>query len=173
MTSADSARRRRCSSQSGKYDPVRSFGIRVAIVRPGCRSHGCGSRCGNWSAPGCARDSPHRTRRRPQPTSTPPRTWPPSTEEDQDSPEPTVPPASQTRQYWVLRSSRCSSPEFLRTDLCEDHAVAVSHHDATLLSGEPTHHVPGRNSLAYAGSEASFRCSQLITQRRRGVTRSD
>jgi hypothetical protein len=30
----------------------------------------------------------------------------------------------------------------------EDHAVAVSHHDATLVSGQIEHHVTGRNCAA-------------------------
>ena len=46
----------------------------------------------------------------------------------------------------MLRSSRNSLSEDLWKDFKQDHAVAVSRHDATHINAELAHHVGGRNS---------------------------
>jgi len=46
----------------------------------------------------------------------------------------------------------------------EDHAVAVSHHDATHINGPIAHHVPGRN-FRHEASMASVWTSAIAAER--------
>ena len=93
----------------------------------------------------CARHTRRRRPRRPRRPSAPRRTSAPSPAADPGSPGPAAPPASPTGRYWVLRPSRGSFSRDLWSELNEDHAVAVSHHDATLTSANIEHHIRGRN----------------------------
>jgi len=135
VTSAASARRRRSSSQSGKYEPCRSFGIASSIL-PARVSH---SRR-RYPLQIFTRSSLRTPNGAPQTAS---------------ASAPISAPAnvftiSRSRSGLAAASCSCSQPDrsilglaaiafsssrALSQELNEDHAVAVSHHDATLTSG--------------------------------------